>query len=510
MCIMNLLLFISFYIQHYELVNYYNYIIQYWFSHIDIIYLIIPKKFEYITLFYQKYKFTSKKIYINYYDNNDYSSFDYQVVINLKYEFQKYSLTYKDFIICNCPYYSKEIVDDIQLINNPSNEINNNTNINNEKYIIKYFISNEYNYNITKNQNFFYIYYFQDFISIINNKQPIHPNFNSIEKYIDENYIKEVKLNSFINNNILFNVNVQNYYFYKKKFYKINEEFNNQKLLFYSNDDKGIQIIKKEKAYLEFLLKQKIVQSFFTPIFQTYEIGYLLELNEEYKNIKIINDIKYITYNEKLILKIIEYISLINQLGFKKIPKIEFLNNINKFFYEKTNQLYENIDNIIKHFPKFQKVNNIHIDSFEKTLNSLFRKIFDYFIAIDTFEYYFIHGDCIFSNILINQKNNNLLFKNLRIDFNQSTLFIKEMDKAMILFSIYNNEIPLLETFNQKEIIFNIPILPVSQDFISYNFNKIHYIIMIIINFHYAAYNYKNEDICLYYYYYGLYLASLI
>jgi hypothetical protein len=502
---MKLLLHVSNSLTYYELINYYNYIHNHWTSYLDTILLLVPKKYETITYYYQTSFFstTISNIYIQYVeDATSKHAFSphYQLFLFLKYNFWPKSTNVKELFITNVPYFSSQIIEFIQ--QNILHEQN---------YLhIQYDDSNP--------PASHYLYYFPNIQLLLHNQIILHPQHTQFhpQHYFEPYHSPNAPsfppnpfhVSSCVAYEPFHKRTFQNYNKIRKQIYQINEEKNNGKYFFYSKQDQGLLILKKEKEYLQFLSKHEPLSSFFPKLLQTYESGYLLEWKEEhYQSFQFTQEE---LSNEKQVFELFKQLNYLHQLGSKKISQIEFLNHLKKVFYESSLQSYQKIQHLLQKFPAFQKVNNLHIDSFEDTLKQLSTKLFDYYNTLQIFECQFIHGNLILENIYYDIQHHLYVFTNPRLDYQSSCLFLKEIDYASLLFSIYNYQKPALNSLNAKEIIFDIPSLPVSDLFINIHFNKVHYIMMIFQYFQYMSYHLENADYCLYFYYYGLYLASLM
>lgn len=504
---MKLLLYISNSITYHELINYYKYIYNHWTSYLDTLLLLVPKKYETITHYYQTLFFSISipNLNIHYIENRcskHIFSPHYYLLTFLKYEFWPKSTNIEQLFITNVPYFSNKIIDFIQ--HNSFNEQN---------YLHIYYDDLNNYQNPPSN----YLYYFPNIEFMLQNYNLLHPIYTQFlpqqyfEQVVTPNHLYSLPnpfpISSCIANDTFHKRIFKNYNIIKKQIYQINEENNNNKYFFYSKQDKGILLLKKEKEYFQFLSKQESL-TFFPKLLQTYESGYLLEWkNEQYQSFQFSQEK---SSNEQQIFKLFKQLNYLHQLGSKKISQIEFLNQLKKVFYESALQSYQKIQHLLQKFPAFQKVNNLYIDSFETTLTQLSTKLFDYYNTLQNFEYQFIHGDLIFENIHYNVQDCSYIFINPRLDYQKSCLFLKEIDYASLLFSIYNYQKPILISINSKEILFDIPTPPLDDSFINIHFNKVHYIMMIFQYFQYMSYHLEDVDYCLYFYYYGLYLASII
>lgn len=505
---MKLLFPISDSINYTELINNYKYIHKYWTSTIDTLLLLVPKKYEIITQYYQTTLFSSSitNLHIHYVeDSSSKVTFSDHVFKFLKYTFWPKLNDCRQLFITNVPYFSSKIIDFIQ------QEMNNEDN-----YLHIQYDDHNVQHKLSSSS---YLYYFSNIEPMLAHQNELHPTQTHflpqqyfqqiIPSHVSDSFMNPFPITLCNDYDIFYQRAFSNYKNKKKQIYQIHEEKNNDKYFFHSKQDNGSLLLKKEKEYLQFLSKHDPLSFFYPKVLQAYEQGYLLEWKEDqYQSFQFSNEE---SSNEKQVFTIFKQLNYLHQLVSKKISQIEFLNHLKKVFYESSMQSYQKIQPILQKFPSFQKVNNLHIDSFETTLKQLSTKLFDYYNTLQEFECHFIHGDLIFENIYYNiQDHQSYIFTNPRLDYQPSSLFIKEIDYASLLFSIYNYQKPILTCINEKEIVFNVPKLSVSDSFINTHFNKVHYIMMIFQYFQYMSYEIEELDYCLYFYYYGLYLASIL
>ena len=231
----------------------------------------------------------------------------------------------------------------------------------------------------------------------------------------------------------------------------------------------------------------QIIINLFPKILNFYESAFSMNYLSDYINLyKYLNKLKQ-KENEFIIKKVILNLEKLHNYQKKKISKTQFLYDIKNETYDKINNKLKNIQTIINHFPKFIKVNNVYIESYEVIIKKINKYIFNYYETLNIFEYNIIHGDTNFSNILINPNNQDIKFIDPRGYFSSSKIFgLVDYEYAKILYGIsgydyFNNHHFTIESMNEKEIYFNIPKINVSLDFINENFNKIHKILLVVI-----------------------------
>ena len=106
----------------------------------------------------------------------------------------------------------------------------------------------------------------------------------------------------------------------------------------------------------------------------------------------------------------------------KQIKEKKYLNDINIEINIKIKNRINKILPIIEHFGEIDFVNSVQIYDCDKIFNYLVNYIRNYYIKHKNYEYSMIHGDCQFSNILID-KNENIYFIDPRGYFGNTKLY---------------------------------------------------------------------------------------
>lgn len=305
-------------------------------------------------------------------------------------------------------------------------------------------------------------------------------------------------------------VNFQNNKFITRFFNKITTT-NNNTLLKTSISKQGDNIIENEILWYKFINNKFNM----TPIIFNYGNNYLemecINADPLYKHFKYLND------NEKIniIHNIIKKLQILHNVKPSKIISDNvILNDIYFESYEKVIQRVNVIKPIIEYFGKINKVNDYHIFPLETILTKCMKIITEH----SKKTYTLIHGDCQFSNILYNPKNNNLYLIDPRGYFGHTKIFgLQEYDFAKLLYALSgydefntNNEyfIKLINE-NTNEMIISIDnyehlfsILP------SDIFNHVTIAFLVIIWISYSQYIVNDCLKCISAYYYGHYLFS--
>ena len=191
----------------------------------------------------------------------------------------------------------------------------------------------------------------------------------------------------------------------------------------------GYNIINIEKKYY------KIIQDMNLPYPKIYENSYNNKFTME--NINGV-PIKYIL-NDNNINTIIDNIftslnKIHNSLS-NKYDKNIINNDIFIEFNDKIINRINTVKPLLSHFNYITHINNLIIDDdFNYIINDLYHKINDHFSSYN--EYTIIHGDCQFSNILLDNSNN-IIFIDPRGYFGNTFLFgLKYYDYSKILYSL--------------------------------------------------------------------------
>tara|TARA_A100001015_G_scaffold164322_1_gene182690 strand:- start:2767 stop:4344 length:1578 start_codon:yes stop_codon:yes gene_type:complete len=489
------------------------YILKYWLKYSKRLFLVINSKFNKITNQYINNFFNENdNIYIINYDSYDGTAYTINNILNN--ELNNYDI--KNLLISWCDIYPIENIN--------FDKINNNDN-NNNIFIFTHGDSCRYIYDNNKikeneNGNIVGIYYFQNFKNFNLDKDCYGKD---IVEYLDKiGKIYEIKILKLIDYgdtnkyNKLLNID-NNDKFICRSF---NEMIQNENTLIKKSiNEIGNKIMNFERNFYKFINNINISNNLFLfpKIYKLYQNGYSMEyLNNYIPVYKVLykNDKKY---NELIIDKILYKLNILHNLKTEKISKISFLGDLNIEIYSKIKDRINNIKDIIDHFPKFKKVNGLLIKNFDEVLEKCRKDLFYYYESLDIFEYSIIHGDTNFSNILIDSNDhNNIIFIDPRGYFGKSEILgLHDYDYSKVLYAIYgydkfNNEHFNIESLNEEEIIFEIPKINISKEFINKKFSKVHHIFVVIIWLGLAEYNKNNIVKCIISYYYGLYLGTLI
>jgi hypothetical protein len=236
------------------------------------------------------------------------------------------------------------------------------------------------------------------------------------------------------------------------------------------------------------------------------------------KNVKkIIKTSQYNIIKNYILKNIINKLQIFHKYEIRQEPKLSFLKNLKIEIFDKVYQRREIIKDFLDFFGEIKFVNGLAIDSFDVIMDKCKNIITQYYKTIDNYEYVIIHGDCNFSNILINPLDiNNICFIDPRGYFGDSSIFgPKEYDYAKLLYAIsgydsFNRNYFNINFFDKNGKMLNFEIKPFYFDkkIINKYFNKIHKAFMVIIWLSLAEYNKNNIWKCLASYYYGLYLGT--
>jgi HAD superfamily hydrolase (TIGR01509 family) len=179
--------------------------------------------------------------------------------------------------------------------------------------------------------------------------------------------------------------------------------------------------------------------------------------------------------------------------------------NINNIIYESYDKIIYRV-NLIKPLINLFNINNVNGIHINHTLIEILNHCKNILLLNIDNEYSFIHGDCTFSNILIN--NNDLFFIDPRGYFGNSLIYgPKEYDYAKIMYSIsgydlFNLNYNFSINIDNGILTFDIPTMFDNLDFIINDKIKAWFI---IIWFGLAQYNSNNILKCISSYYNGFY-----
>lgn len=491
-------------------------IINYWNKYTKKIYLVIHSKFNQITEFYIKnilVDFADKIEIINY-DTSDGTAYTLNFILNNNLK-DKIS---NDLCITWCDIFPKDLLE-IPFINN-----NNNNNI--------FVFTNNCNcrYNLDENNkivpseinkgNIVGIYYFQNYKSfnllddlynqdIVQFLDKIGNIYNyEINKIVD--YGDENKLNLIINNPSTNMFNCR--YFNNIKL------LDNNKLLKTAINNKGQTIMEFEKNWYMYIQKNYNHIDFLPKIYETYETyenGFLMEYKEDY--IPLYKYFNKNGFSSSILHILFNKIKILHELSEITIDKQLFLENLKIEIFNKVINRKESINPLLEYFGNIKTVNKVNIESFDTILNKCNQIIYKYYDNlnnnINIYKYNIIHGDCQFSNTLINN-NNDIIFIDPRGYFGNSKIYgIKEYDYSKILYSLYgfdnfNANYFIIDSIDNESIQITIQTFFTEETNIF--FKDVHKAFMIIIWLSFAEYVKNDISKCLAAYYYGLYLGTIL
>lgn len=270
-------------------------------------------------------------------------------------------------------------------------------------------------------------------------------------------------------------------------------------------DNQGRELMKKELNWYDYISKYNFV---FTPkILKSNNTSFVMNyIPNTVPLYKYINSDNYMKILDKITI-------MLNSLHINSNPNPNTnLTDIKYEFYTKVVTRVSLISNIILYFnsiTSIKTVNQIPICDFDYVLQECYS-----IISSKKYSYQLIHGDCNFSNILID-KDNNLFLIDPRGYFGDTLIFgIPDYDYAKILYAFsgydkFNNDneyfIPFIEHNN---IQLNITPICSLDTLPNYIYNKYTLAMVTIIWLSLAQYNYNNPLKCISSYYYGLYFYT--
>ena len=171
---------------------------------------------------------------------------------------------------------------------------------------------------------------------------------------------------------------------------------------------------------------------------------YLLSLTQinmkYYTTYTVLYSIFYTLSIEKQNILIQNIIYLLNDLhSFEKISidKEEFAKHIKLETYDKIIIRTRDIQNILIEYNYIIYVNSIELLSFDKILEYINIYIDNYIQNLNEYKFSIIHGDCQFSNILYDNKTDDIIFIDPRGYFGNMKLYgLKEYDIAKVYFAL--------------------------------------------------------------------------
>jgi hypothetical protein len=504
------------------------YILQYWKKYADNIYLVIHSNFYEITQFYIDNVIPSEynyKIKLITYDESDGTAFTLNYILNNQLHNK---IINKNLLITWCDLYPIDDIDFSLLNSTENNNIHVFTNGNKCRYGLK---DNNVVFCEKSDGNILGIFYIQNYTGF---------NLNDITKgddivlYLHKiGQINELKVNNIIDygdeQKLQFIVNNSNILKINGRYFNKFTIFNN-KLLKEGITLKGVELIQKEREWYSFINNNKIHPTLYEDINLDHKNSILIEYKKNYipvyqyfininKKIKDNSNLED-TFNEikPIVLEcIIKKIKYLHSLNVQKIDHLLFFKNLEIEIFDKIIQRKKNIEEFINYFGKISIVNGINISSFEEILDKCKKIIFEYYEKIDKLEYRTIHGDCQFSNILLNNSNiTDICLIDPRGYFGESMIFGPvEYDYAKILYGIsgydaFNANYFIIDSIDNQSINFEIPQIKFKQKVLNKYFYKIHYAYLVVIWLGLADYNKNNIWKCLASYYHGLYLGTLL
>jgi hypothetical protein len=503
-------------------------IINYWEKYCKKIYLVIHSKFHSITTFYINSILPdfAHKIEIIHYNSYDGTAFTLYNILNNQLK----DKIINDLCITWCDIFPKDPLQ-IPFINKNSNNIFVFTN----NCYCRYYLNDENKIinSPENNGNIVGIYYFQNYKPFTLSDNLYNQDMVEFLDKIGDIY--NYKINSIIDYGDEHKLNTI--------FQKVNKKlfhcryFNNivitedNKLLKTAIEKKGKIIINHEKQWYlhmkKYMEKKGDINIDFIPkIYEMYESGFLMEYKED--TIPLYQYFNKYGFSKPILLKVFDKIKTLHALSEITIEKEFFFENLKIETFDKVVQRKNNIQPLLDYFGEIKNVNKIKIQSFETIINKCSQIIYDYYqqyienidkneIMMDNYKYNIIHGDCQFSNILINENNNNILLIDPRGYFGNSSIYgLKEYDYAKILYSLYgfdnfNADSFIVDLIDSENIEMTIKTFLEHREIITNPFfENVHIAFMIIIWLSLADYIKNDIWKCLGSYYYGLYLGTLL
>ena len=301
----------------------------------------------------------------------------------------------------------------------------------------KYF---DNDYGIIKNNNNYYIYFYNKNYLIdldyINNNVPINTDYiyiynsNDNKKIYNSGYILNFKIN------IIFIINNNFYYNYSNILYFLNDKYNNYNIIIYINN---IDIKLINEIYINKLDKQNNVKIFYnSDNILKIDIDILLELYNNLDENSLI-----LKFNDNYLIEPNINLENINMLFIsKKLLFSNYYPNISIFKRELLLNLQDYLNNAYKFY--YNNYNN----NYENNL--------DYYISL--YKNYYIYYNLYLDDIFIDIKNKSkdiqyITFINENTNIDEWHNFIKKIDDSTIQINIIEinskkNEIKLKQKIN--------------------------------------------------------------
>lgn len=559
------------------------YIIKYWEQYTENIYLVIHSHFYEITKFYIDNVIPvnyNHKVKLITYDESDGTAYTLNYLLNNQLGNKIIS---KNLLITWCDIYPTHNIDFSVINQNNNNNQNNNIHVITHGKKCRYGLkNNEVIFCEKSDGNILGIFYIQNYEKF--NLANIIKG-NDIVLYLEQiGKINELSIDNIIDYGDeeklvrIYNMQNKNYSFNHYTESKLKGRYFNKftilgnKILKEAITEYGKELIKNEKAWYVYVNNsniRKIIYGLTSKDLEdklnllkcvSYErinpIIYDNDANSNSTNSILIEYKKYFTsindyfinMNNKLkennclentfndiklvILKnIIQKINYLHSLEVKKISNELFYKNLEIEIFNKIIKRKKNIDMFINYFGPIKTVNNIVVNSFDVVLEKCKKIIYNYYKDLEIkegnnkeieLEYRIIHGDCQFSNILINKSNiTDICLIDPRGYFGESMIFGPvEYDFAKLLYGIsgydaFNSEYFIIDSLDNSNlenisINFTIPEIKFDKKILDKYFKKVHFAYVVIIWLGLADYSKNNIWKCLASYYHGLYLGTLL
>jgi D-arabinose 5-phosphate isomerase GutQ/beta-phosphoglucomutase-like phosphatase (HAD superfamily)/choline kinase len=309
----------------------------------------------------------------------------------------------------------------------------------------------------------------------------------------------------------------QNNSYFKTRFFneisRINESQIIKKLV---NTDKTWQnIILKEMNWYKFINNRV---DFIPKIYSYDNLSFKMEFI--HNSMPLYKLFDQYDKNTKLtiITKIVNMLDKLHNLETINVNKDIVIKDLHIECYQKIIDRINKIKEIITYFGPINYVNNIKIFDLEFVLNKCFSIIKDKYMSQENTSiiYNTIHGDCQFSNIIINSDSNELFLIDPRGYFGNTNIYgLKDYDYAKVLYALTGYD--YLNNHNEYYIDniykdnINIHIKDHSELFNDISpkiYNKVTMSLVVINWLGLAQYNENNILKSISSYYYGLYLFS--
>ena len=465
--------------------------IEYWSKYSKSFTIIINDKYNEITKFYCdlydiKYKIINVAI-----NNNEENAYTIQQGLGSDYNNKNLLITWCDILLTDELDISKLTTNIIFTYGNECRYMATDNKLekvtNGEGNVVGCYYINNYKQIIIDNPN-------QDFCDIFIN------NFNNFNVYELKELIDIGDLNK------LENYRKNNNKFYKTRYFNELIEVDNYYLKKQALNEKGLLLMKNETNYYKFISLTNI-KEIFPEIIEYFENYFIMEKINGTPLYLIKDSSEYLS-------KILKIFEELHNLKTKEINEDEFYSNLKIEFYEKIIQRVENIKPILNYLD-ISSINGIKINcNFNEIIQQLFDDITLFYKDKDK-NYHIIHGDCNFSNIIVNTDDKIKLI-DPRGYFGKSYIYgIKEYDYSKLIFALsgydeFNNKDNYYFDYEPKtkNINLNIPII----DLMIYEkFFKDFNICLKMAIIHWlglAEYNKNNIHKCIGSFYYGIYLYN--